>query len=218
MRLGRRCGRRTPSRGALALRCNPMPAPRSFSPARKNPPHPAALGDQLGASGERKAGGCCPVRCDRTTDERGPLAVAHRPTQKRCEASVPKVTDVGRNTRLRFLVQPLDLSNSTLTEVAPPDTPHEASHSDALFQTEGHGVNVAIEAVDVPVDRNITITTRQVDTTTTPMLLKGVKSGRLQPGSWPPTSSALDGIMQRMKRSTCRERGRTEGHSQKQAP
>jgi alcohol dehydrogenase len=81
--------------------------------------------------------------------------------------------------------------------------------------TEGAGVDVAIEAVGLPVtfaicqdivaaggrianvgvhgkpvvlqmeklwDRNISITTRLVDTVTTPMLLKVVHSGKLQPG------------------------------------
>ena len=95
--------------------------------------------------------------------------------------------------------------------------------------TEGHGVDVAIEAVGVPAtfdicqailapggrlanvgvhgvavtlhleklwDRNITITTRLVDTTTTPMLLKGVGSGRLQPRKLVTHRFALDDIMQ----------------------
>ena len=94
--------------------------------------------------------------------------------------------------------------------------------------TEGHGVDVAIEAVGVPAtfdicqailapggrlanvgvhgapvtlhleklwDRNITITTRLVDTTTTPMLLKGVESGRLQPRKLVTHRFALDDIM-----------------------
>jgi alcohol dehydrogenase len=95
--------------------------------------------------------------------------------------------------------------------------------------TAGHGVDVAIEAVGVPVtfdicqailapggrlanvgvhgvpvtlhleklwDRNITITTRLVDTTTTPMLLKAVQSGRLQPRKLVTHRFALDDIMQ----------------------
>jgi alcohol dehydrogenase len=84
-----------------------------------------------------------------------------------------------------------------------------------LALTRGAGVDVAVEAVGVPVtfgicqaivgpggrianvgvhgkpvelhleslwDRNITMTTRLVDTAATPMLLKVVQSGRLQPG------------------------------------
>jgi alcohol dehydrogenase len=94
----------------------------------------------------------------------------------------------------------------------------DALAGDALQQvmreTDGAGVDVAIEAVGVPAsfdicqsivavgghianvgvhgkpvslrlerlwDRNITLTTRLVDTVTTPMLLKVVGSGRLQP-------------------------------------
>ena len=94
--------------------------------------------------------------------------------------------------------------------------------------TDGHGVDVAIEAVGVPAtfdicqailapggrlanvgvhgapvtlhleklwDRNITITTRLVDTVTTPMLLQGVASGRLQPRQLVTHRFALDDIM-----------------------
>jgi alcohol dehydrogenase len=89
---------------------------------------------------------------------------------------------------------------------------HAAHH--VMEQTEGAGVDVAIEAVGLPAtfdicqgiiaaggrianvgvhgkpvqlhmeklwDRNISITTRLVDTVTTPMLLKVVRSGKLQP-------------------------------------
>jgi alcohol dehydrogenase len=42
-----------------------------------------------------------------------------------------------------------------------------------------HGVPVSLH-LDKLWDRNISITTRLVDTTTTPMLLKAVQSGRLQ--------------------------------------
>ena len=45
-------------------------------------------------------------------------------------------------------------------------------------------------------DRNITITTRLVDTTTTPMLLKAVQSGRLQSRGLVTHRFALDDIMQ----------------------
>ena len=45
-------------------------------------------------------------------------------------------------------------------------------------------------------DRNITITTRLVDTTTTPMLLKSVGSGRLQSQKLVTHRFALEDIMQ----------------------
>ena len=90
----------------------------------------------------------------------------------------------------------------------------QAAHH-VMELTEGAGVDVAIEAVGLPVtfsicqdivaaggrianvgvhgkpvelhmeklwDRNISLTTRLVDTVTTPMLLKVVRSGKLQPG------------------------------------
>ena len=44
-------------------------------------------------------------------------------------------------------------------------------------------------------DRNITITTRLVDTVTTPMLLKVVRSGKLQPGKLITHRFALSDIM-----------------------
>jgi alcohol dehydrogenase len=60
--------------------------------------------------------------------------------------------------------------------------------------TEAVGVDCAIEAVGIPAtfelceslvapvwDRNIAITTRLVDTVSTPMLLKTVRAGRLDP-------------------------------------
>ncbi len=45
-------------------------------------------------------------------------------------------------------------------------------------------------------DRNITLTTRLVDTVTTPMLLKLVQSGKLQPGKLITHRFALDDVMQ----------------------
>jgi alcohol dehydrogenase len=45
-------------------------------------------------------------------------------------------------------------------------------------------------------DRNITITTRLVDTTTTPILLKAVQSGRLQPRTLVTHRFALEDVMQ----------------------
>jgi alcohol dehydrogenase len=44
-------------------------------------------------------------------------------------------------------------------------------------------------------DRNITLTTRLVDTVTTPMLLKVVQAGRLQPGKLVTYRFALDDVM-----------------------
>ena len=58
-----------------------------------------------------------------------------------------------------------------------------------------HGVAVALH-LEKLWDRNITITTRLVDTTTTPMLLKVVGSGRLQPRKLVTHRFALDDIMQ----------------------
>jgi alcohol dehydrogenase len=97
-----------------------------------------------------------------------------------------------------------------------------------LDQTDGAGVDVAIEAVGVPAtfgicqeivaaggrianvgvhgkpvelhleklwDRNIAITTRLVDTATTPMLLKVVRSGKLQPRKLVTHRFAMNDIM-----------------------
>jgi alcohol dehydrogenase len=97
-----------------------------------------------------------------------------------------------------------------------------------MEQTEGAGVDVAIEAVGVPAtfaicqdivaaggrianvgvhgkpvelhleklwDRNIAITTRLVDTVTTPMLMKIVRSGKLQPGKLVTHRFAMNDIM-----------------------
>jgi alcohol dehydrogenase len=94
--------------------------------------------------------------------------------------------------------------------------------------TEGAGVDVAIEAVGVPVtfdicqgiiaagghianigvhgepvqlhieklwDRNVTLTTRLVDTVTTPLLRKLVQSGKLQPGKLVTHRFALNDVM-----------------------
>ena len=58
-----------------------------------------------------------------------------------------------------------------------------------------HGVAVALH-LEKLWDRNITITTRLADTTTTPMLLKVVQSGKLQPRKLVTHRFALDDIMQ----------------------
>ena len=97
-----------------------------------------------------------------------------------------------------------------------------------LELTGGEGVDVAVEAVGMPVtfdicqailapgghlanvgvhgkpvelhveklwDRNITLTTRLVDTVTTPMLLKVIASGKLQPGKLVTHRFELDDVM-----------------------
>ena len=65
--------------------------------------------------------------------------------------------------------------------------------------TEGAGVDVAIEAVGLPatfaICQNLTITTRLVDTVTTPMLLKVVRSGKLQPAKLVTHRFAMNDIM-----------------------
>jgi alcohol dehydrogenase len=72
----------------------------------------------------------------------------------------------------------------------------------AILAPGGRLANVGVhgEAVTLHLeklwDRNITISTRLVDTTTTPMLLKGVGLGRLQPGKLVTHRFALDDIMQ----------------------
>ena len=72
----------------------------------------------------------------------------------------------------------------------------------AILAPGGRLANVGVHGVAVTLhleklwDRNITITTRLVDTTTTPMLLKGVGSGRLQPRKLVTHRFALDDIMQ----------------------
>jgi alcohol dehydrogenase len=72
----------------------------------------------------------------------------------------------------------------------------------AILAPGGRLANVGVHGVAVTLhleklwDRNITITTRLVDTITTPMLLKGVGSGRLQPRHLVTHRFALDDIMQ----------------------
>jgi len=72
----------------------------------------------------------------------------------------------------------------------------------AILAPGGRLANVGVHGAPVALhleklwDRNITITTRLVDTTTTPMLLKVVSSGRLQPRTLVTHRFALDDIMQ----------------------
>ena len=72
----------------------------------------------------------------------------------------------------------------------------------AILAPGGRLANVGVHGVPVSLhleklwDRNITITTRLVDTATTPMLLKAVQSGRLQPRSLATHRFALDDILE----------------------
>jgi alcohol dehydrogenase len=72
----------------------------------------------------------------------------------------------------------------------------------AILAPGGRLANVGVHGVPVTLhleklwDRNVTITTRLVDTSTTPMLLKAVQSGKLQSGRLVTHRFALDDIMQ----------------------
>ena len=71
----------------------------------------------------------------------------------------------------------------------------------AIVAAGGHIANVGVHGKPVELhieklwDRNITLTTRLVDTVTTPMLLKIVRSGKLQPGKLVTHRFALSDIM-----------------------
>lgn len=71
----------------------------------------------------------------------------------------------------------------------------------AIIAPGGRIANVGVHGAPVELhleklwDRNITMTTRLVDTITTPMLLKTVQSGRLQPGRLVTHRFALDDVM-----------------------
>ena len=66
--------------------------------------------------------------------------------------------------------------------------------------------------------RNMTLTTRLVDTVTTPMLLKVVQSGRLEAGKLVTHRFALDDILKAYRHVRARlGRGRTEGHPENTA-
>lgn len=72
---------------------------------------------------------------------------------------------------------------------------------EAIIAAGGHIANVGVHGKPVELhleklwDRNISLTTRLVDTATTPMLLKVVRSGKLQPGKLVTHRFALDAIM-----------------------
>ena len=85
----------------------------------------------------------------------------------------------------------------------------------AILAPGGRLANVGVHGVAVTLhleklwDRNITITTRLVDTTTTPMLLKSWGRGGCSRESWSTHRFALDDIMRAYERSnTRRERAR----------
>jgi alcohol dehydrogenase len=71
----------------------------------------------------------------------------------------------------------------------------------AIIAAGGHIANVGVHGKPVELrleklwDRNIAITTRLVDTVTTPMLLKVVRSGKLQPGQLVTHRFAMSDIM-----------------------
>ncbi len=71
----------------------------------------------------------------------------------------------------------------------------------SILAPGGHLANVGVHGKPVELhveklwDRNITLTTRLVDTVTTPMLLKVVQSGKLQPGKLVTHRFALDEVM-----------------------
>ena len=71
----------------------------------------------------------------------------------------------------------------------------------SILAPGGHLANVGVHGKPVELhveklwDRNITLTTRLVDTVTTPMLLKVVGSGKLQPSKLVTHRFALDDVM-----------------------
>jgi alcohol dehydrogenase len=95
-----------------------------------------------------------------------------------------------------------------LTECAGVDVAIEAVGIPATFDicqamvaAGGHIANVGVHGKPVELhmeklwDRNISLTTRLVDTVTTPMLLKVVRSGKLQPNKLVTHRFAMNGIM-----------------------
>jgi alcohol dehydrogenase len=71
----------------------------------------------------------------------------------------------------------------------------------SILAPGGRLANVGVHGTPVELrieklwDRNITLTTRLVDTVTTPMLLKAIGSGRLHPGKLVTLRFALDEVM-----------------------
>ena len=80
-------------------------------------------------------------------------------------------------------------------------TPATFDICQAILAPGGHLANVGVHGKPVTLhveklwDRNVTLTTRLVDTVTTPMLLKIVASGKLQPARLVTHRFALDDVM-----------------------
>jgi hypothetical protein len=97
----------------------------------------------------------------------------------------------------------LELTAGTGVDVAVEavGTPATFDICQSILAPGGHLANVGVHGRPVELhveklwDRNITLTTRLVDTVTTPMLLKVVRSGKLQPSKLVTHRFALDDVM-----------------------
>ena len=97
----------------------------------------------------------------------------------------------------------LELTGGTGVDVAVEavGTPATFDICQSILAPGGHLANVGVHGKPVELhvenlwDRNITLTTRLVDTVTTPMLLKVVRSGKLQPSKLVTHRFALDEVM-----------------------
>ena len=97
----------------------------------------------------------------------------------------------------------LQLTGGTGVDVAVEavGTPATFDICQSILAPGGHLANVGVHGKPVELhveklwDRNVTLTTRLVDTATTPMLLKIVQSGRLQPAKLVTHRFALDEVM-----------------------
>src|SRR4249920_1596119 len=103
----------------------------------------------------------------------------------------------------RAVERVLELTGGTGVDVAVEavGTPATFDICQAILAPGGHLANVGVHGKPVELhleklwDRNITLTTRLVDTVTTPMLLKIVASGRLQPKKLVTHRFALSDVM-----------------------